>query len=105
MWMVGGGIKSNADTTLARAVKILFDYLITSGVCVVCSTILVIVILYQRYWANTSVPMSHTRRGEDKTVNPSRLTDIKNIESQAALAAMVAPRLKHSVRLDDLELE
>ena len=55
----------------------------------VCSTILVIVILYQRYWAPDTVP-------------PDNASCSTNIES---LGPMVAPRLKHSVRLEDLELE
>ena len=62
----------------------------------VCSTILIIVILYQRYWADTALIVSQNN------VNSGSLSNITNMESQGA---MVAPRLKHSVQLNDLELE
>ena len=61
-----------------------------------CSTILVIVILYQRYWADTALIVSQNN------VDSGRLSNINNMESQGG---MVAPRLKHSVQLNDLELE
>ena len=61
-----------------------------------CSTILVIVILYQRYWADTALIVSQNN------VDSGRLSNINNMERQGG---MVAPRLKHSVQLNDLELE